>query len=611
MIILKISSDLIRKKNTQMKKISIILLSLVAITTGCKKDFLDVPSSTGITLKELSNKAGVEQLLVGAYHNVTGLTVKSGWWSTSGTNWVYGDITSGDAYRGGTNDGADGLTIEHFQTQPSTAYLADKWRTVYDGVARCNKVILAAKAATDMTAAEKTAAIAEARFLRGHFHFEAKKMWGKVPFIDETVVDFKVSNETDIWPLIEKDFQFAFDNLPAVQKYKGQGNKWAAACYLAKAYMFEKKFPEAKALLNTIIPTAYGGAGAGVNAKGKPYALMTNFDDNFNPSLENSAEHVFQIQFSANDGTNGGNSNIGEIANTPTFYPVTSYYVSWKQPSYNLVNAYKTDASGLPLLDNFNDVNMKNDDTLSGWEYYTAYNGTVDPRLDWTVGRRAVPFLDWTTPSYYSGYGSNPGSDPDYGWINDRTFGGPYVPVKNNFRYDNGNFGKYSENYAQYYMLTSAVNVSIIRFADVLLWAAECEVELNNLDKARTFVNYVRNRAKTGRQVEVTYDDIGGWEASANYSIGLYNTPWTGQASARKAVRFERRLELALEGHRFFDLVRWGIAGDYINTYLQKEKTRLPKNLTGVSFTANKNEYFPIPQIEIDLNSNLKQNLGY
>ena len=160
-------------------------------------------------------------------------------------------------------------------------------------------------------------------------------------------------------------------------------------------------------------------------------------------------------------------------------------------------------------------------------------------------------------------------------------------------------------------MLTSAVNVSIIRFADVLLWAAECEVELNNIDKARTFVNYVRNRAKTGRQVEVTYDDIGGYAASANYSIGLYSTPWTDQATARKAVRFERRLELALEGHRFFDLVRWGISGDYINTYLQTEKTRLPKNLTGVSFTANKNEYFPIPQIEIDLNSNLKQNPGY
>jgi len=598
-------------KKINMKKLLIILLAAAFIITGCKKDFLDTPSSTGVTLKELSNKAGVQQLLVGAYHNVTGLTVKSSWWSTSGTNWVYGDITSGDAYRGGTNDGAEGLTIEHFRTQSSTAFLADKWRTVYDGVARCNKVILAANAATDMTTVEKTEAIAEARFLRGHFHFEAKKMWNKVPYINETVIDFNVSNETDIWPDIEADFKYAKDNLKETQKYKGQANKWAAACYLAKAYMFEKKFTEAKALLNTIIPGAFGGSGNGLNAQGKPYGLMVNFDDNFNPELENSQEHVFQIQFSANDGANGGNSNIGEIANTPTFFPVTSYYVSWKQPSFNLVNAFKTDGNGLPMLDNFNALNMTNDMNVKGWEYYTAYDGTVDPRLDWTVGRRAVPYLDWTTPSFYSGYGSNPGSDPNYGWINDRTFGGPYVPVKNNFRYAGGNFAKYSENYAQFYMLTSAVNVSIIRFADVLLWAAECEIETGSVDKARTLVNFVRDRAKKGRQVEVTYDAIGGFAASANYKIGLYETAWADPVTARKAVRFERRLELALEGHRFFDLVRWGIAADNINTYLQAERGRLPANLTGVNFTANKNEYFPIPQVEIDLNAKLKQNPGY
>ncbi len=594
-----------------MKKILIILLFLSVINTGCKKTFLDVDSTTGISLEELSNKAGVEQLLIGAYHDVTGLTVKSSWWSTSGTNWVYGDITSGDAYRGGTNDGADGLTIEHFLTQPSTNYLADKWRTVYDGVARCNKTILAANAATDMTDQEKTVAIAEARFLRGHFHFEAKKMWNHVPYIDENVTDFKVSNETDIWSNIEADFQYAYDNMPAIQKYKGQANKWAAACYLAKAYMFEKKFAEAKILLNTIIPSAYGGSGSGVNAQGQPYALMANFDDNFNPELENSPEHVFQIEFSANDGSNSGNSNIGEVANTPAFYPLTSYYVTWKQPSFNLVNAFKTNANGLPMPDNFNDVNMTNDMDYKGYDYYNAYQGTVDPRLDWTVGRRAIPYLDWTTPSYYSGYGSNPGSDPDYGWINDRTFGGPYIPIKNNFRYAGGNFGKYSENYAQYYLLTSAVNVSIIRFADVLLWAAECEVEVGSLDRARTLINYVRKRARDGRYVEVVYDDIGGYAASANYYVELYNTPFAGQAEARKAVRFERRLELALEGQRFFDLVRWGIAADYINKYAQEEQSRLPKDFTNTHFTAGKNEYFPIPQIEIDLNAKIKQNPGY
>ncbi|MEI9944984.1 MAG: hypothetical protein WDN26_12305 [Chitinophagaceae bacterium] len=147
-----------------MKKLSIILFVVVAITTGCKKSFLDVPSTTGVTLEELSSKAGVQQLLIGAYHDVTGLTVKSGWWSTTGTNWMYGDITSGDAYRGGANDGPEGLALEHFQALPTSTYLASKWRTVYDGVARSNKVILAATAATDMTAAEKTLAIAEARF---------------------------------------------------------------------------------------------------------------------------------------------------------------------------------------------------------------------------------------------------------------------------------------------------------------------------------------------------------------------------------------------------------------------------------------------------------------
>jgi starch-binding outer membrane protein, SusD/RagB family len=600
-----------------MKKILIITFFAAIAAGGCKKTFLDV-EPTAITFEQLKNKAGVQQLLTAAYHDVAGLTATSSWWSTSGTNWIYGDITSGDAYRGGTSDGSDGPTIEHFLTQSSTGFMADKWRTVYDGVSRSNKVIRAANAATDMTAAEKIAAIAEARFLRGHFHFEAKKMWNKIPYIDEKTDSLyelgnhiEVSNETDIWPDIEADFQFAYDMMPAVQKYKGQANKWTAACYLAKAYMFEKKFTEAKALLNTIIPAAYGGNGSGVTAQGAPYALMENFDDNFNAALENSPEHIFQIEFSANDGSNGANSNIGESANTPTFYPLTSFYTSWKQPTYNLVNAFKTNADGLPMLDNFNDENMTNDADVKGYDYYTTYDGTVDPRLDWTVGRRGVPYLDWTTPSYYSGYGSNPGSDPDYSWINDRTYGGPYIPVKNNFRYNDGDFVKYSENYAQYYLLTSATNVSIIRFADVLLWAAECEVETGNIDKARTFVNFVRNRAKTGRYVEVVYDEIGGYAASANYNIGLYNTPWSDQAMARKAVRFERRLELALEGHRFFDLVRWGIAADYINTYLQKEKDRLPANLTGVTFTANKNEYFPIPQLEIDLNSKIKQNPGY
>jgi hypothetical protein len=602
-----------------MKRLIIFTCLAGLALTACKESFLDVPPPNVVTVDALANKAGVQQLLVGAYHDITGLTVHSGWWSTSGTNWIYGDITSGDAYRGGENDGADGIIIEHFQTQPSTGYVADKWRSCYDGVSRSNAVILAANEAKDMSASEKSVAIAEARFLRGHFHFDAKKIFNNIPFINETVTDYKVPNSKDIWPEIEADFRFAFNNLPAVQPLKGKANKWAAACYLAKTYMFEKKFAEAKALLDSIIPATYGGNGKGTTSQGIPYALVTNYDDNFNATTENNSEQVFQIQFSVNDGSNGGNANIGESANTPAFYPLSSFYTTWKQPSFNLVNSFKTDANGLPMMDasgndQSNLVNMKNDQDVSGSDYtYFTYQGNVDPRLDWTVGRRGVPYLNWASPSYWgenaTGYSSYPTSDPNYGWINNRLFGGPYSPVKNNFRADQ--FSVYSDYYAQGYLLSSGVNYSIIRFADVLLWAAECEVEVGNLNRARALVNYVRNRALNGRMVEVAYDYIGSYYASANYSIGLYNTAWADKNFARNAVRYERRLELALEGHRFFDLVRWGIAGTYINSYLTAEKVRLPANLTGVTFTEGKNEYFPIPQNEIDLNPNFKQNQGY
>lgn len=566
------------------------------LTAACKKSFLDVPPQGVATEEVLANKNGVSQLLVAAYHDLTGLTIKSGWWSTAGTNWIYGDITSGDAYRGGSNDANDGVYIEEFRATASTGYFQEKWNADYDGVARSSAVIRAAQNATDMTDAEKTDAIAEAHFLRGHFHFDAKKLWNHVPFIDETVTDFKVSNEPDIWPRIMEDFKFAYDNLPERQALKGKANKWAAACYMAKCYMFQQQYDSAKILLDDIIAN-------GKNSQGVKYGLTPCFYNNFNAETENNEEQVFQIQFSVNDGSNGGNENIGESGNTPAFYPLSSFYTTWKQPTFNLVNAFKTNEQGLPMLDTFNNVNMKNDMRTDPYDCsYIPYQGTVDPRLDWSVGRRGVPYLDW---------GVHQGAI----WLNDQTFGGPYSPVKNNYRQDQ--WGIYGDNYAQGYLLGSGVNYSIIRFADVLLWAAECEVEAGNLEKAREYVNLIRARARDGCYVPIDYsgDCYSGLYPSANYAVNTYNTPWTDKEFARKAVRFERRLELSLEGHRFFDLVRWGIAAEYINAYLNVEKARLG-HLSGVQFVKGKHEYFPIPQQEIDIsNTNgaplLKQNPGY
>jgi starch-binding outer membrane protein, SusD/RagB family len=206
-----------------------------------------------------------------------------------------------------------------------------------------------------------------------------------------------------------------------------------------------------------------------------------------------------------------------------------------------------------------------------------------------------VPFLDW-------------GVDPGLTWIYDFSFGGPYLNIKN--MYKQSELGIAYNVYIGYdYEGNGAVNYNIIRFADVLLWAAECEVEIGSLEQARKYVNMIRTRAMTG--CTETIDNSSGLP-SANYNVGLYNTTWTDQNFARNAVRFERRLEFAEEGHRFFDLVRWGIAGTYINAYLQTEKTRGVGSVqSGATFTAGTNEYFPIPEQEILLDPSLKQNLGH
>jgi hypothetical protein len=251
------------------------------------------------------------------------------------------------------------------------------------------------------------------------------------------------------------------------------------------------------------------------------------------------------------------------------------------------------DASG---NDTSNTTNMTNDMGIASYDFFEPYQGTVDPRLDWSLGRRGVPYLDW---------GVNAGQDW-CGFSSGQIIGGPYLPMKNVYLASQ-DYGIGGNNFYAAGGAGSSVNYNIIRFAEVLLWAAECEVEVGDIENARALVNRVRERAKNSCQVAIDYSS---GSPSANYFADTYNTPWADKDFARNAVRFETRLELALEGHRFFDLVRWGIAATYLSNYLGVEKTRID-HLKGAAFTENRNEYFPIPQFEIGLNPNLKQNTGY
>jgi hypothetical protein len=404
---------------------------------------------------------------------------------------------------------------------------------------------------------------------------------------------FILGSIAPVWPAIENDFKFAIANLPPTQLQAiGRANKYAAEAFLAKVYMFQHKYADAQTLLQDLIMN-------GVNSGGKKYDLK-NYADNFNPATQNSEETVFSTQSSVNDGSvtayNWGNGNGGDVLNFPLGGPGGGC-CGFFQPSQYLVNHFKTDAvTGLPDLDNFNAVDVKNDTGLLSSDPFTPYSGTLDPRLDWTVGRRGIPFLDW---------GNHPGND----WIRDQNFGGPYSPIKNvYYKAQEGHLTDLSF----WTKGITANNVNLIRYADVLLWAAEVEVEIGDPNKAKDYVNQVRRRAA----------DSSGWvkkpdgTPAANYKVGLYSNSWTDKTFARKAVRYERMLELAMEGHRFFDLVRWGIADTEIHTYLKKEKN-LRTYLNDKLFTKNINEYFPIPQTQIDLSAGadgvpkMKQNPGY
>ena len=582
-------------------------------TYSCEKNFLDKASIGTVNEATLATKTGVQGLLIGAYSLLDGwdgIGAKAYSFYTGVSNWIYGGVAADDAHFGTFGNIPAGEIFETYNYDATSQALTAKWGVLYAGVQRSNDVlrVLAQVPAGSLSDEEAKQIKAEAIFLRAVYHFEAAKMWRNVPYLDETVTfsngNYKVPNSTPIWPKIEEDFQFAAANLSATNAQIGRANSWAAKAFLAKVYMFEHKFTEAKSLLDDIIAN-------GVTPSGKKYALV-NFADNFNPSKQNNAESVFSVQSSVEDGSGGQNGNAGDILNMPLIGLAASG--GTYQPSFSLVNSYKTDPiTGLPLIDSYNSSDVKNDQNLLSTDPFIPYSGTLDPRLDWTVARRDIPLMDHGLFGRY--------------WILFQNIGGPYVDKKSfYYKADEASTTGSHDGWA----LATANNYNMIRFADVLLWAAEVEVEIGSLSKAEVYVNQVRSRAADPAGWVKTYidnsDPSKGYTniPAANYKIGLYTGQFElrGKDFSREAIRFERKLELAMEGHRFFDLQRYDNGTGYmisaLNAYISHETTIAGFNYVnrqGVTFK-EKNELYPIPQAEIDLSvkdgtSLLIQNPGY
>jgi hypothetical protein len=591
------------------------------IIYACNKQ-LDLQPQGSLLASNVNNNAGVQGLLIGAYallsgENVPGQNLGNG---SAASNYVYGSEAADDSYKGSSpSDQPDAIPILTWSlAQASTTnYLDQRWVVLYTGIQRSNDVIRTLRLATDIT--DTTEYVAEARFLRGFYHFEGKKAWNNFPYVDEnisyvngnlSVPNYANGQYIDIWPNIEADLKYAVDHLPVTQPNIGRVNQWAAKAFLAKAYMYEHKYADAKLLLDDVIAN-------GTTSNGIKYALNALFQSNFNPAEKNSPESVFACQTSVNDGsaiaTNGGNGNTGDELNHP--YNHGPGCCGFNNPSWNLVQAYKTDVNGLPLLDE-----SYNNAPLVSYPP-NPWTGNVDPRLDWTAGRPGKPWFDWGTI--------------DSSWIRDVPNDGVFVTMKNNYAMSQQGIYSSTETVFWGAAEVAANNVPLCRYSDVLLWAAECEAQIGSLDQAEIYVNMVRTRAANPEgfvYLNATYDattsmytpqspaDMADKYKISPYPPGAFTTQ--GKAYAIKAIQFERRLELAMEGQRFFDLARYdngtGTMAATLNAYVAVEKNRSSfylVNNTAV-FTKGVNEYFAIPQREIDAENStgveyLKQNPGY
>jgi starch-binding outer membrane protein, SusD/RagB family len=587
-----------------MKKVKYLLLMtmMASFALSCSESFLN-KAPLGVTSENIFYDAkGINALLTGTYAMVGGKgDTYENWditWGSSVTNWTFGGIAGGDAYKGSTETDQIPINeIERWDVQTTNGYAADKWKWYLKGVTRANGVLKVLKATKGLTTAQATEFEAETRFLRGWFNFEAWLVFKNIAIIKEDTPDASlVSNKADAMPAIIEDLTYAMTNLPdlAKQADPGRPTKYAAMAVLARAHMQTLNYAAAKPLLDNII------------ASGK-FSLMPNFMDNFDVAHRNNAESIYEIQRAINNGsTDGGSADIGTGLNAPQGSDIGTC-CGFFQPSQDLVNAFKVDASGLPLLDTYNQVDLKNDMNVNSDANFVPFTDVVDPRLDFTVSRRGIPFMDW---------GVNRGND----WIRLQANGGPYLPAPKAF------FKKAEKSAALpstgWQGGVSTNNFRYYRYSHVLLWRAEIAASESDLPKALSLVNQIRNRAKTGEKVmglvstyalpttaypfNVTID----WnKPAANYNVQPYAS-FASKDYAMKAVQFEMRLEFAMEGSRFFDLRRWGIAKTVLNQYA-KDDLRTRQFLTGAT-VKDKSLLAPIPQTQLDLQPGvLVQNPGY
>ncbi|MBQ4352879.1 MAG: RagB/SusD family nutrient uptake outer membrane protein [Prevotella sp.] len=574
------------------KNILYIGLVCCGLTLSSCSSFLDdqVPQGT-LTQDEVKDPKYVDNVILSAYAGL--VTIED--MNSSFSLWNY-DTRSDDAYVGGANDndGGEFHVMEKAKGIMTTDWpYSDIWNRFYKYLSRVS-LSLDMLSEADQGNATIQQRTAEMKFLRAYGHFQLKRLFKNIPFVNRlhmTEDDYNNLSNTEYtndqaWQQIINDLEDAYKVLPVTQADKGRPTKAAAAAFLAKVYLYKAYHQddtkshrvtsineaELKKVIEYTDPSIYSG-----------YGLESDLHNNFRPEeqFENGKEAIWSIQYSKNDGTTYGNLNFAYRLIVPCVQGILDSGCDFYKPSINLVNAYRTNADGLPLVD------------ATAADYEVGSSQTVDPRLFETVGVPGTPYMfnDNFMMSKTKNWGRGNG---DYGYN---------VSLKHNV--DPALLDKYLFNADN--QLASSMNRIVFRYADVLLMRAEAFAQLGQTGQAIDLVNQVRDRAigLVNASVVSRYAS----KFNVHYAIKRYNGTYSKE-EAINIVKTERRLELAMESERFFDLVRWGDAAQVINKFYTEESKKL-NFLSGAQFTADKNEYLPIPDKQYSAsNGHYTQNIG-
>lgn len=556
-------------RNIKHTAIAAAIAAMTLATTSCN-DFLDLKPTGNFSDAQIDGTA-TEGFIASAYAGLEAhFFGNNEAFAGPVTNWVF-DVRSDDALKGGSDLTGEGyiLQLELSNITSDNAVILDKWRNDYYAISRVHKAM---NAIADTNADDKEALMGEMKLLRAYFYFDLIRIFKQVPYFNEN--DDPNGKRADeysrqqIFDFIKKDIADAYATMPETQSQKGRFDKYAAAALMAKVCAFTSDWADVEKYADYVTGS-------------HRYELYDNYGDMSKIEYNNRKESVMAIQFST--ANNNAHINWSNLLNTTCsdgnlFGNGDDFFLA----SQNLVDAFATDDNGLPYLDGSEHIVKNTVDAAAndGRGQVTAYYaGNIDPRLDFTVGRLGMPFrghtynLKWCRA--YNTFGEYSGKK---GLID------PSSPdMVNGFPWG-----------------ASGLNFCLIRYADIVLLKAEALIEQGkNLDEARTLINEVRQKAQRSIDGSYTPQDIN--PSHASYNVGLYPAEGWTQEYARKAVRMERRLELAMEGNRWFDLVRWNTVVPTVNAYMKSEEKH--HAYYAGSAISEDEVYLPVPYDEVN-NSN-------